>query len=1150
MNNLLKFLTLAIAITSPAVMLTSCGGSPVDPWDYSKTTPTPQLTLADPDKKLFTGLEWTGKLRSNDINGNPVNQSDVIRINALDHHAVGTVVFDNVENALNGAREYDRTLSPYYKLLTGEGNTWKLAVYKNEDEANNAGLSDSFYKTDYDMSSAPKYEGENRVYSSYDAYYGGFKDVTLPASWQTQGFDFPIYTNTVYPWDGGYGMERSFPPDAPTLLNPIGFYRYEFDIDKSWIEENRRVFISFAGVESAYYVYLNGHEVGYSESSFDIHDFDLTPYLNADGKDNILAVKVYRWSDGSFFENQDFMRLSGIFRDVYLYSTTGVRMSDYKVVTDLDKNYKNATLKLDVEVTNTTALVASGMKLDIKLFDADKNNIFSSGLRKSVPKLESGENVTVSMSKKVNAPRLWSDEDPYLYTLVITLYDKDGVYYGSMSQQLGFRELYFTSTEGTKENDWYDTVLLNGKPLKMKGVNRHDANGHTGRYISHEILEQDVLTMKRLNINAVRTSHYPNDEYFYNMCDKYGILVVGECNNESHFNVSGDDTDSDFSKVVADRIMAHTEIYKNRTSIIIWSMGNECAGGAKTFIDSIQDLKHRDPTRPIHFECQGSGGGVDMSSSMYSPIQDVEGRGKWENHMPFLFCEYAHAMGNAVGNLYEYWEVIRKYDNIIGAFIWDYIDQGMWTEVPDGKFDYYGTGKYLAYGGTWGDNPHSGDFCQNGILSNDRTLQPETEEVKYVYQSVWFTHDKPLDKSNKTISIYNEHRYTDLSALDFKYELLCNGSVVDSGNFDVSCKPYETATVEIPYTIPTTVGDNEYLLSLYCTLKEDSLWESKGYKIAVEQFPIEAETIDENFDISTLPSLSAEDSAVELMITGEGFEVSFNKSKGNISSYIVNGEAIIENGPIPCFRRARTNNDNMQSELEYADVSEALEFNYTLAEDAKSINIHTKLRLSATESYVIMDYTVYGGGQIKVSCDLELSDGVTELLVWGNTMILAKDYDTMVYYGRGDNDTYSDRKRGSLAGIYTQSVEDSFFPYIKPQDTGNKTDLRYLALTSNNRNTNILITCEGLLEGSALPYSVDEISRAGYTYNLPNEITKTYLSINYGSRGTGNGSCGPGTLEQYKLLNDGRDYSYSYTIVPFKNDDSVSKLATLWRTKD
>ncbi len=1143
-----KIITLILLVALLATVLASCGTSK-DPWDYSNVRPTTALTLANPDKTLFTGLEWTGKQFSRDAEGNMVNQSDVVRVNALDYHSVGTVVFDSVENALDGARSYDYTLSPYYKLLTDEENTWQLAVYQNEDDARDAGVLDNFYKTDYDMSSAPEYKGEDKIYSYHNAYYGGFKEVTLPASWQTQGFDFPIYTNYTYPWnDGAYGIEKIFTPRAPEVMNPVGFYRYEFDVDSDWIAENRRVYISFGGVESAYYVYLNGHEVGYAEDSFDAHDFDLTPYLNKDGKDNVLAVKVYRWCDGSYYEDQDFMRLAGIFRDVYLYSTTGVRMSDYYVVTDLDNNYKNATLKLDVDVKNTTAEKASGIKLDVKLFDADMNNIFaSSALRKSVPSLEVGETATVSMSKKVSEPHLWSDEDPYLYTLVITMYDKNGAYYGSISQQLGFREIYFTPTEGTSENEHYDTVLLNGKPLMMKGVNRHDTDGHTGRYISHELSELDVVTMKQLNINAVRTSHYPNDEYFYNMCDKYGILVIGECNVETHYNVSGGDTDTYFSEVIKDRVRAHTEAYKNRTSIIIWSIGNETIGGTQTFIDSIQELKQRDATRPVHFESQGSGGGVDIASTMYANIQEMNNRGNWENHMPYMQCEYAHAMGNSVGNLYEYWEPIRKYDNLIGAFIWDYVDQGIWTEVPSGKNDLLGTGKFIGYGGTWGDNPNSGDFCQNGILSNDRTPQPEAQEVKYVYQSVWFDSDKPLTATNREISIYNEFRFTDLSAYDFKYELLCNGVAVDSGSFDVQCKPLETVTVTVPYNMPTVSGEQEYLLNVYCTLKSDTAWGKAGDKAAIEQLEIKTDSIDESFDLSTLTALSAEDKGNELVITGEKFTLTFDKSKGNITSYVYGGETVVEKGPAPSFTRAKLSNDNMWGVLDNASVSKADEFTFAVASDKKNVSVHTKLRLSAGNSYAIMDYTVYGGGQIKVNCDLELSSEVPELLVWGNVMTLPKDYEYMTLYANGPADTYNDRQRGSLAGVYEQTVTDSFYPYGKPMDSGNKTGIRYMALTSKVSDTGILIACDGLLEGAALHYSTNDIGNARYTYGLP-EISKTYLSINYGSRGTGGASCGPETLPEYKILNDGRDFGYSYTIVPFTEGDDVAKLATLWRS--
>lgn len=1147
-----KFLTLVLVIILTMTLFASCG-STADPWDYSAARPATALKLADPDKALFTGLEWTGKPYSKDAEGKMANQSDITRINTMGYHAVETTcVYDSVENAVEGARSYDRTLSPYYQLLTGEGNTWQLAVYKNEDEARNAGLLNDFYKTTYDMSQAPVYEGEQKIYSSHNAYYGGFKDVTLPASWQTQGFDFPIYTNTVYPWnDGAYGIEKLFTPRAPEAMNPVGFYRHEFDVDPDWIAENRRIYINFGGVESAYYVYINGHEVGYAEDTFDAHDFDITPYLNADGKDNLLAVKVYRWCDGSYYEDQDFMRLAGIFRDVYLYSSTGVRISDYYVTTDLDDKYENATLSLDVDITNTTVEKSAGMGVDVKLYDADKNPVFTSAMRKSAGSLNSMETVTLSLDKKVSDVHLWSDEDPYLYTLVITLYDKDGAYYGSLSQQLGFREISFTPTEGTTENDWYDVVLLNGQPLMMKGVNRHDTDGHTGRYISHELAELDVVTMKQLNINAVRTSHYPNDEYFYNMCDKYGILMIGECNVETHYNVSGTDTDEYFSEIVRDRIRTHTNAYKNRTAIIIWSMGNETIGGTTAFIESIQELKQADPTRPVHFESQGSGGGVDIASTMYANIQEMNNRGNRENHMPYMQCEYAHAMGNSVGNLYEYWEPIRKYDNLIGAFIWDYVDQGIWTEVSDGKNDLLGTGKFIAYGGTWGDNPNSGDFCQNGILSNDRTPQPEAQEVKYVYQSVWFKKDKPLNGTNKTVSIYNEYKFTDLSAYDFRYELLCNGKAVDSGSFDVSCAPLETVELEIPYTLPASSGEEEYLLSLYATLKADTPWGGKaGDPVAVEQFEIKTDSVDEQFDISTLPALSLEDSDKALVIKGEQFELSFDKAKGNITEMTYDGEVILEKGPTPNFTRARLSNDNMWGVLDSASVSKAEEFSYTLSGDSKSVTVSTKLKLSAGNSYVLMTYTVYGGGQVKVECDLELSDEVPELLVWGNLMTLPKDYEQMTYYGRGEADTYNDRQRGSLAGIYTQTVTDSFYPYGKPMDTGNKTDLRYLSLESNEKKTGVLIACDGLLEGAALHYTHQQIGNARYTYGLPKEIGGTYLSVNYGSRGTGGASCGPETLQKYKLLNDGTDFGYSYTVLPYAKGEDVGELAKLWRAAE
>ena len=1152
MGHYRKIRALAVILALLAAAALSSCGAEADPWDYSLK---PEAELIDTDAGLiFSKLEWTGKPFSRDLQGNSVSQSDIVRVNTIGYHSVGTAVYDSVEKALEGARGYDRSLSDYYELLTGEENVWQLAVYKNVDDATAAGVYDEFYRTDYDMSAAPEYEGEQKIYSSSNAYYGGFKDVTLPASWQTQGFDFPIYTNTIYPWnDGAYGTDKTYAPNIPTVMNPVGFYRHYFDVDPEWISEGRRVYISFGGVESAYYVYVNGHEVGYSEDTFDAADFDITPYLNPDGKDNLLAVEVHRWCDGSYFENQDFLRLAGIFRDVYLYSTTGVRISDYRVITDLDKSYKDADLKLEVEISNTTVSdTAEGLTVDVKLFDADKNEVFaSSPMRKAVPKTASGETASVSLSKKVSSPRLWSDEDPYLYTLVVSLYDGSGAYYGSISQQLGFRELSFTPTEGTTENELYSQVLLNGKPLILKGVDRHEVNPETGRYLPMELEEKDVKIMKSLNINAVRTSHYPDDENFYNMCDKYGILVMGECNVETHYNVSAGDTETYFSKVIRDRIEAHTEAYKNRTCIIIWSMGNETVGGGDTFVNCIAELKQRDPTRPIHFESQGSGGGVDIASTMYSPVSDVEWRGTWENRMPYILCEYAHAMGNSVGNLYEYWEAIRKYDNVLGGFIWDFVDQAIWTEIPNANgYDHYGNGKFLAYGGTWGDNPNSGDFCQNGIISADREIQPEAQEVKYVYQSVWFDDDRLTD-TKRTIEIYNEFRFTDLSAFDFGYELLRNGVVVDSGSFEVECAPLETVEVEIPYTLENK-PDSEYLLNVYAALKEDNGWGEKGSKIAIEQFDIRFKTDESEADTASMPELEVSDADGSLTVTANDGKtvIVFDKAKGDVSSFTVNGEDIFEKGPVPNYKRARLSNDNIGTPLDNASVSSAESFEYELSGDKKTLTVTERLKLSANGSYDNMTYTVYGNGAVNVSCNSEFGSDVTEVYKYGNLITLPADYENMTYYGSGEADTYCDRRRGSPLGVYSQTVTDSFYPYGKPQDTGNKTGVRWLALTSDEKNTGILIAATGELEASALHYSVSDLSNARYPYQLPTDIKHTYLNVDYGSRGTGGASCGPEPLSQYKVVSTSLGLRYSYTIVPFdKNADDPQALAELWTTE-
>lgn len=1125
-----------------------------DPWDADKAIPSAVLaTVKTPGEVLFSGLEWTGKPNSKDANGKTVNQSAIVSIGELPAHSSTTVVYKTLWEAYQGARNFDPSESSYYRLISGAGNPWMLAVYKNESDARKAGVLDEFYKPTYSMENAPQYQGKNKVSNYRSAYYGGFKEVTLPASWQTQGFDFPIYTNYEYPWNNdAYGNGAYTVPVAPSKTNPVGFYRTTVDVDSEWLASGRRVILSFGGVESAYYLYVNGYEVGYSEDSFDTSEFDITPYLNKNGQKNLIAVRVYRWCDGSYFENQDFLRLAGIFRDVALYSVPGVSIADYTVVTDLDKNYVNANLSLSLKINNaTTSDYEDGFfSADVRLIDKNGNSIFADApLHGTVPALASGKDSTVKINRTVTAPHLWSDEDPYLYTLIISLYDKNGVYYGSIAQQLGFREITFTPTRSAgAANNKYSQILLNGQPLVFRGVNRHDNDPATGRYISRELCETDVKIMKNLNINAVRTSHYPNDRYFYDMCDKYGILVLAECNIETHYGVSTDDTARYFTALVKDRVNTFTEYAKNRTSIVMWSIGNETSAGTAVYTNVISELKKKDPTRPVHFESLGSGSGVDVASAMYSSVYDVKGRGEAANRMPFVICEYAHAMGNSVGNLYEYWQVIRSYDNLLGGFIWDFVDQSIWTPLPaSAALDYYNTKMFLGYGGSWGDSPNQGNFLQNGIISSDRTLQPECAEVKYVYQPLWFSADILTD-SAKTVNVYNETNFTDLSAYTYRYELLANGQVVDSGTFSLSGAPKATVSTEIPYRLPADRTDREFLLTLTACYSEDTLFAKAGDVIASGQFPVYVEVEQEKADLSQMQGLTVKEEGDTVTVTGASFVLVFNKASGNITSYTYNGETVLTSGPVPSFDRAHLDNDKSSLGWDNVKASGMTGFSAQTSADGKSVTLTGTLKLSAGGCSISVSYTVFGGGEITVSWKLNPAETTGEMRKFGAVLTLPGDYENISFYGNGPEDTYNDRLRGSHAGIYHTTVTDSFFPYPYPQDTGNKTGIRWFGLTSDQKNTGLLLVAEGQMEASALHYTAAQLQSARYPYSLKNGTANTYLSADFGSRGTGGASCGPDTLSQYRLLNDGRDYSYSYTIVPYnKADADVNALARLWR---
>lgn len=1380
--------------------------APEDAWDYGISADSgASYSELEPGQTYFSGDEWKG------ITSGGVDWADVVEVNRMEPHSSETIPYDTVEKAREGAIDFKPELSDYYKLITGEGNDWSLAVYKNMDEAEAAGVADNFYKTDYDMQTAPKYEGTNTVGTYETAYYGGFKTVTLPASWQTQGFDFPIYSNITIPWGGVYGNAATKVPEAPLVTNPVGFYRYELDVDQEWMEENRKVFISFQGVESAMYLYVNGHEVGYSEDSFDAAEFDITPFLNEDGQDNLIAVKVVRWCEGSFLEDQDYIRLAGIFRDVYVYSTPSVYLEDYKVETDLDENYVNADLNLSIDLQNLSVedVPAESMAVDVKLFDAEGNNLFTDEpLVGSFDGVTSGEKGTLELSRELEKPNLWTDENPYLYTMVMTLYNKDtGAYYESISQQLGVREIEFTKTV-IDENynnitDYYQTVLLNGKPFKFRGTNRHDNYPMKGRYVPHELYEKDIELMKQYNINAVRTSHYPNDKYLYYLCDKYGLFVMAECNVESH-GIDSDEMGRHLEVAIRDRLNTHMNIEKNRTSILMWSFGNESGSTNQTKViqKAIKEvMKPIDSTRPIHYCGLGGSGGTDVDSQMYAGVDGVYAKGEVANHMPYLQCEYAHAMGNSVGNLYEYWEAFRSSDNILGGFIWDWVDQSIATEFPGGTqmeivnadqsgneltgtldgeivddadspngkaldgnslfssevdadaneilndtlsgdndftletwvypkesapnyyntilakgdyqvamraygdklafyvynggwvqndyrlpdnwennwhnlaatiengqmhvycdgvemdyvdsgdpkpvedpihtsdepfgvgyesnhmgsrdgnnkyayvriytkaltmeeiaqqmqadlgqgdyaiaadddsvvmwldysqtkidtkdrnyYDYYASigneemaGKYYAYGGCWGDVINDGNFCQNGLVGPDRSVQDELNEVKYVYQKYWFTADI-IDLQKHLVSLYNESTETDVSEYEVKYELLEDGTVIDSGILqNLSCPAGETVTVEVPFQMPEqTVPDGEYYLNLTVSLKEDTLWADKGHVVAYEQFEVPAE-VEHIEKPEQTGSISTSEDGDILTLTGEGFELNFNKTTGLIENYQYNGTTVITNGPTPNYWRGILDNDwkdgviNNDRMWESANTDMTVKsLEATMSEDQTSFTIDVTLSLNnARGSEQVLRYTVYSTGEIQVYSKLNPGAEAPELVRFGAEITLPEGYENITWYGNGPWESLIDRKVGAKVGLYESTVSDSYYPYPKPQASGNKTDVRFMAVEDPASPVGIMVVGEDLLEASALHFKTTDYKNADRTYQLP-KTDYTILNVDCISKGTGGASCGPRTLDKYRLFNDGRDYSYSYTIVPYMTGETTDlvALSKQWR---
>jgi len=999
------------------------------------------------------------------------------------------MVFPDKESAQRG----DRRASPFYKSLNGR---WKFNWVNKP-----ANRSVDFYKPDYDV-------------SAWDS-------IEVPSNWQMQGYGIPIYLNIPYAF-------KKNPPFIQNDYNPVGSYRTEFTIPQKW--NNRQVFINFDGVESAFYLWINGEKVGYSQGSRTPAEFDITEYLK--NGTNILAAEVYRWSDGSYLECQDFWRLSGIFRNVYLFSTPLVHIRDFEVQCQLDEEYQNATLNVKTWVRNFSDKPTEDLRVEISLLDIEDKLVGSEVLMyKDLSKIDAGDEKAVEMTVDVTNPSKWSAEQPSLYKVILCLKNNDGEVLEYESCQFGFRKVEINDGQ----------LLVNGVPILVKGVNRHEHDPVTGHYVNEESMITDIKLMKQFNINAVRTSHYPNDPRWYELCDQYGLYLIDEANIESHgMGYHPDVTlgnNPEWEKAHLDRIVSLVERDKNHPSVIIWSMGNE-AGDGCNFEAASRWIHERDPSRPVHYERAEDRPHVDIYSPMYDFIDDLKRYASKPQDRPLILCEYAHAMGNSVGNLQDYWDVIESEKHLQGGFIWDWVDQALWKTTSDGR-------KFFAYGGDYGDNFNDGNFLCNGLVQPDRRPNPSLYEVKKVYQYVKVTAVKPLAGVFK---VKNKYDFLSLGFLNISWELAADGHGIQNGELskiDMAAK--QVREIVIPFTKPELKPGTECMLTITFSLSQDTPWAQRGHVVAWDQFRLPFKVPESpKVSLSTMADLEVNKTADKVVIACNNFSIKINRNSGAIESYRFQDKQLITNPLIPNYWRVPIDNDignGMPTRLAVWRMAGQTRIVETIdvRQPAKQrVEIEVKFKIPAGGSIQTILYTVYGSGVVVV--DNNFSPGMTlpDLPRFGMQVGINGEFNTIKWYGRGPQETYWDRKTGAAVGIYSSAVKDQIHPYIRPQECSNKTDVRWLTLT-NEQNVGILIVGMPNLSISTWPFSMDDLERANHTFELPRRENLT-VNIDHKQMGVGgDNSWGARTHPEYCL--PAKPYQYKFRLTPLTGtEDSIEKL--------
>lgn len=997
------------------------------------------------------------------------------------------MLFDSEKAAI--ADDYSK--SPWYQSLNG---TWKFNWVAQPEKR-----PVDFYKNNYDVSK--------------------WKDIPVPSDWQMHGYDYAHYVNIRYP----------FPMNQPYIdhkYNPVGSYKRTFTVPENW--KGMDVFVHFGGVNSAMYLWINGEKVGYSEDSKTPAEFNITRYLKKGN--NSIAVEVYRWCDGSYLEDQDFFRLSGIERDVYLWAAPKLRIADFFAVAGLDSQYVHGTFKLDVKLKNSGD-AQSGLNLIASVYDASGEKMYSETKKINITKAGESNESFSSLMKNI---RHWTAETPNLYNLTLQLTDAKGNLLEATGCNIGFR------TSEIKNGQF----LLNGKPILFKGVNRHETDPVTGHVISVESMVKDIQLLKQFNLNAVRTAHYPNDPMWYKLCDKYGIYLYDEANIESHgYGYNADKTlgnNPDYLQMHMERTSNMVERDKNHPSVIVWSLGNE-AGTGSNFLATYKWTKERDNSRPVHYERAEKDTKIkerhtDIQGDMYAGLKHIKNYLDTNPQRPFIWCEYAHAMGNSTGNFQDLWDFVESNKKHQGGFIWDWVDQGFYKTNSKGL-------KYFGYGGDFEPEGTFTDlnFCANGLVWPDRTVHPGIWEVKKVYQYIKV---RPVDLENYRFEVKNMFDFISLKDYKIRWEIVANGNVIQKGELPVKdIAPRESVIVRIDEIRIAPQPETEYFINFYTESLKDAELVPAGHIVASEQYKLPLFAAARPAETIALPKITVRTNLDAFVITGENFSVTLSRKAGNLSGYNYKGTELVKEGLQVNFWRAPTDNDfgnNMQNRLRIwkdAGKTRKVTSDSIIKVNDSETRVVFNFDLPDVGSSYRSEYLVNGKGEVVVNNSfVPGKKDLPELPRFGMYLGLPADFENFKWYGRGPYENYQDRYTASFVGLYSGKVDEQFIPYVRPQENGNKTDVRWLTLT-NNKGIGLKFTGMPYLSVSALPYAIEDLDPGTQKKNIhPADLVKrdqVYVNLDLIQMGVGgDNSWGALPYDRYRVFP--KNYSYSFKISPVK----------------